>query len=292
VGLRGSKRSFTEAQARVQEVGRRLVEQQSRTTPQHRVARLLNKPVGGKLLAGKHLPGGKRLSGYLAKHSSEKLARLFGESGPSGEELENAAIPYEVRRQLLASYAERKQAEKPSSYLAGAAVGGGAGAGSGALLAALLRSAKGRRLLQAGKGGAVGAVLGATLGAAAVHKDRYDIARAKFLHEKPSRVDAELVARVKRARQLKELGSAANAAARTLPEIIEERERTRRHAQSLAHQRDLAGRAEAERTRLRREDLLRSVKDTAGAEAAARGLFGKSLAELTDSQLAVVAARI
>ena len=216
----------------------------------------------------------------------EKVARIGGASRPSGMELADSSRSMDARRAALARYLEQKGQEKPSSRAKWTAGGAGLGALGG--LGAMMAIRKGRvphwkyQWQIPAVMAALGAVPGGLAGFALAQADRGRTSYARKVHQEgePS-INTETARRIRSYRRVQQIGKALNAA---LPV-----------AQAGVEQYGLSQRAksrEAWRASQRecdtRQALLAKLQGRNGAEAAARGHFGKSLDDLTARQLAVV----
>lgn len=213
----------------------------------------------------------------------KKKASIFGAAAPEGSALGNRSIPYGVRKAALKKYLQQKAKEQPSSLPGVVALGAGAGGVTGL---AALGLAKKRGFLRGNKRTALlAALLGAGaggLGGAGVQRgDAAEIRRARRSLGAPGGVDDEFMRRldthVRTRRQRRAARAALQAASSAYIAHTQEQGKTNR----------LKLRQEAEREN-KRENMLRDLEGNTGAESAARGLFGKSLAELNTAQLSAV----
>ena len=220
----------------------------------------------------------------------EKVARVFGASRPDPSDLAEQAIPYENRKHLLMRYYQRKAQEDPSSLKRLMGVGGvlGAGAGAASMFAARKRMPMNLARMLVASG--AGAAMGATGGAVAHRVDKGNIAHARGrAGASPEEMDSEMMQHIRHARQMAEAKKTLDAA---LPSVVEEHQRTKRHGMSLEHSRQESSAARDEATKQRKEQMLSSITDKAGATAVSRGLFGKDLHELNTVELATVVQRL
>ena len=250
----------------------------------------LKEAGGGTFLAGSGYAVGR--SRGSRKHASEKVARIFGASAPSGSNLAEKSIPYDIRRKQLESYYKQKSQEKPSSALRTSMTGGAIGGGltGAALLAAALKGKMPLRLLELLAASSAGAVVGGVGASAIGRADKRRIAHAQQMLQKGSGgLDQEMLKRIARYRTQQSVKSTADAA---LPAAIEQHQRTKRHGMSLSHASQQSDARRKDAAGRRKEEMLRSISDKAGAEAVSRGLFGKSLSDLNTVELATVAQRV